>query len=68
MATLSVDLVNLDKRFVVLSTGRILPITNFRDEDGDDCDVEDAAFVFAGTAQSGCLIIHMATFEGETVH
>lgn len=65
---ITVDLVNMDKRFVVLSTGAILPIVNFRDDEGDDCGPEDAAFVFARVDSCRCLVIEMEVFEGETIH
>lgn len=43
-----VDMLDLLGGFVLMSDGQTVPITNFFDEDGDECDPLDAVSVVAG--------------------
>lgn len=59
MSTLGIELIDLDTRRVVLTDGTILPITDFFDEDGDDCEPEEAVTCVAGTDEFGWLDIEI---------
>tara|TARA_R100000808_G_C2084931_1_gene107438 strand:+ start:267 stop:461 length:195 start_codon:yes stop_codon:yes gene_type:complete len=54
-----IEFINLDARFVLMDDGAQLPITNFFDDDGDDCDAEDAVVFVAGTEAYGWLTVEM---------
>lgn len=55
----TVDLVDLDSRTVLLGDGTILPITDFLDGEGDDCEPREAVFCIAGTDGYGWLDIEI---------
>lgn len=62
-----IDRVSIDGRFVVMSDGAILPITNFFDDDGDECEPGEATTVIAGTDEYGWLTIELFD-EAGTIH
>jgi len=53
---------------VLLSDGTVLPITNYFDEWGEDCEPEDAVTCVAGTDAFGWLSIDLTEFDWPTVH
>lgn len=63
-----VENISLDERTVTLSDGTVLPITDMLDEDGDDCDAEDAVSIVAGIQGVGFLSIDLDFIEPVTLH
>lgn len=63
-ADLDVDRISLDGRFVVMSDGAILPISNFYDDDGDECEPVDAVVCVAGTDAAGWYTIEIFETTG----
>jgi hypothetical protein len=45
--------VTRDRRYLVLGNGTYLPVTNWVDADGEDCDPEDAVVGVAGSDDHG---------------
>lgn len=61
-----VEVVSLDKRTVTLRDGTVLPITDFFDVFGEECEPIDAVACVAGTDDFGWLDVEI--FPPETVH
>jgi len=61
-----VEVVSLYERTVTLRDGTVLPITEFLDVFGEDCEPIDAVVCIAGTDEFGWLDIEI--FPPETVH
>lgn len=51
--------INCGLRQVLLDDGTMIPITNFFDEFGDDCEPDDALVVVAGNDGFGYLTIEL---------
>ena len=49
-----VAMVNVAARIAVMEDGQELPVTNAFDEDGDECDPEDAVACVAGRIVTEC--------------
>jgi len=61
--------INCVSRQVLLEDGTMIPITNFFDEDGDDCDPDDAIVIVAGREGFGYLTIELFDdFEEVLLH
>lgn len=52
-----IDYVSVEGGYVLLADDTVLPITNFFDEDGDDCGCEDAVTIVAGSDAYGWLTV-----------
>lgn len=50
---LAAAFVDLKLRYVLLNDGERLPITNLIDDDGEECEPDDAVFVVAGEDGKG---------------
>lgn len=50
---MSVEAINRKLGVVLMSGGSIVPVSDWLDEDGDDCSPEDAVFAVAGPASDG---------------
>lgn len=61
-----VELINLDTLQVFMTDGRVLPITNMFDCNGDDCDADEAVCIVAGIQGYGFLTIDLE--PGPTFH
>ena len=61
-----VEVISLNERTVTLRDGTVLPITDFLDIYGDDCEPADAVVCIAGTDEYGWLDVEI--FPPETVH
>ena len=60
-----VAMINVALRIAVMEDGQELPITNAFDEDGDDCNPEDAVACVAGPDRDGMWVsIDLKQFEG----
>ena len=62
--TLTPIAINLDDQVLLCQEGVILPITNWIDEDGEDCEQEEATCFVAGTEEHGyvtCLLHEYTT-------
>ncbi|MDW9880494.1 hypothetical protein GOA90_25235 [Sinorhizobium meliloti] len=57
-----IERISIEGRFVVLSDGEVLPITDFFDDEGDDCEPADAVECVAGRDGYGWMTI---AIEGE---
>lgn len=62
-----VERICIDSRFVVLTDGEVLPITNFYDDDGDECEPADATSCIAGRDGYGWVTIEIID-TSETIH
>ena len=61
--------INCQSRLVLLEDGTTIPITNFFDEDGDDCDPDEAIVIVAGREGFGYLTIELFDdFEEVLLH
>lgn len=58
--SVDVELVDLVEGYVLAEGSQILPITNYYDDCGDECDPEDAVAVVAGNDDYGWLSIELA--------
>lgn len=59
-----VEIISRIGRFAITSDGQRLPITNWIDSSGDECESEDAAFAVAGPTETGqWLSIDLRSFE-----
>jgi len=63
----ALEVVMLDAGLVMVEGGMTLPITNWFDGDGEECQPTDAVVIVAGNAQYGWITIEI-THEPETVH
>lgn len=62
------EMINLSCGFVLMSDGESLPITNFLNEDGEECDGDDdAVAVVAGRDDYGYVAIRLDFYE-VTIH
>lgn len=60
-----VAMINVALGVAVMEDGQELPVTNAFDEDGDDCDPEDAVACVAGPDRDGMWVsIDLKQFEG----
>lgn len=57
--------VNCRSELVVLEDGTTLPITNFFDEFGEDCDPDDATVIVAGREGFGYMVVELDFFDEE---
>lgn len=55
----TVAMINVSQGWVVLGDGTTLPITDYFDGTGDDCDPEEATVIVAGTDAFGWLTIEI---------
>lgn len=61
--------VNREDETCCCTNGELIPITNWFDEEGDDCDPEDAITCVAGPMANGkWLGINFACLEAEKPH
>jgi hypothetical protein len=60
--------VNLSDDYVVTSSGVRLPIVNWFDSDGEDCEKSCAVVVVAGDDVHGFLVIDLRELEKVTVN
>lgn len=68
MSIPEVSCVNIGTRTAVMEDGQCLPITDVFDEDGDDCDLEDAVACVAGPDKNGMWVtIGFREWESVTV-
>lgn len=67
MAEIVVEFINLTRGFVGLAGGRTIPITEYFDDSGDECEPDDAVCVVAGSDDFGWLSIEIVG-EQVTVH
>lgn len=65
---IAIELLDFDGRVCFLEGGKTVPITNFFDEDGDECEPDDAVACIAGSNEFGWLTINLGEFEQPTVH
>lgn len=65
---MEIELIDLEAEVAILSDGSTIPLTNFFDEDGDDCDPEDAVCCVAGNNDFGWLTISLADLDEPTFH
>lgn len=61
--------IDFDSGVVIMSDDSVLPITNWFDEDGDECEADDAVSLVCGTG-GVWVTISLAEFAGEpeTMH
>lgn len=64
----SIAAIDLDYDKVILDDGTELPVTNWFDDDGDECDPDDAITCIAGTDEDGWLTIDLRQFGEATYH
>lgn len=57
--TAEVELISLDGEYVLLDDGECLPVTNWINEDFEECKAEDAVLCFAGRDGYGWLSIEI---------
>lgn len=57
-----------DENVVVMSDGTEIPITNYFDEWGEECEPDDAVTCVAGSDSYGWITIDLTEFEQITVH
>ena len=63
-----VDLIDLDSRYVLMTDGKVLPITNFLDSDGDEIDdPREAATCVAGEDGYGWVTIEIFSLDESPV-
>lgn len=62
-----IELVSLDNAFAIVD-GQVIPVTNWFDAEGEDCDPQDAVMCVAGTADFGWVSIELAFADEVTVH
>lgn len=65
---MQIDTIDLDNRVVTLRDGRAFPITDMFDEDGEDCEAEDAVVIVTGEDGFGWMTIEITGFEPMAVH
>lgn len=64
-----IECINISDAFIHMSDGTTLPITEFIDENGDDCDPDDAVVVIAGNDNFGWISVEILEgYEPVTVH
>lgn len=63
----NVETVMLEAGYVVLEGGLVLPILDYLDDDGEDCEPDDAVTCVAGNAEYGWITV-MVFAEPVTVH
>jgi hypothetical protein len=61
-----VDVVMIDERQVLMCSGTLLPVTNWFDDDGDECEPDDAVTCVAGDDERGWYSIEI--LPADTVH
>jgi len=60
-----VTMIHRARAIAITEDGQELPVTNALDDDGDDCDLEDAVSCVAGPDRDGMwLTIDLRQFEG----
>lgn len=64
----NVRTINLDTLEVLLDDGTVLPITDMFDDDGEECDADEAVSIVAGIQGVGFLAIDMDDLMPITVH
>lgn len=64
--TEAIEYVDLDAGMVRLADGTELPITDWFDCDGDDCEPENAVTIVAGSEAFGWIDVELS--RAETVH
>jgi hypothetical protein len=60
---MKVCFINRERSFVVMGDDTVIPITNFIDFDGEDCDPDDAYALVAGDEDFGWLTIEAPDFD-----
>lgn len=69
MSVMEVAMVNITLGIAVMEDGQELPITNAFDDDGDECDPEDAVACVAGPDNDGCWVsIDLRALEKAALH
>jgi hypothetical protein len=68
LETAEVDLINMDDRVVHMTDGTMLPIVEFYDDDGAECDPDDAIGCSAGTEEYGFVDITIVATEPVYLH
>ena len=68
LSEISIEWVNYTDESVGLSTGVVVPITDWYDADGDVCDPQEATVCVAGADAVGWFAIDLGGFEEPTVH
>lgn len=68
MAEVRISAVLTHSRLVVLDDDRVLPITNFFDEEGDDCELEDARIAVAGEDEFGWITFDLRDHPKSSTH
>ncbi len=64
MSEIDVDIISRIGQFAITNDGQRLPITNWIDAAGEDCDSDEAAFAVAGPTETGqWLSIDLRKFE-----
>lgn len=64
----AIELISMDGCYVLLEGGTILPVTNWFDDNGDECEPDDAVSCVAGRDGYGWLSIDLGEFTGNEVH
>ena len=62
--------IDLDNEWVTLLDGTVLPISDYFDEYGEDCEPEEAVVIVAGTDELGWVSVPIdeIDWEGVTYH
>ena len=65
---MKIEVLDLDDRVAVMSDGSTLPLTDFFDDDGDDCEPWDAVVCVAGSDSFGWLTISLLEVDEPVFH
>lgn len=68
MTEVRISAVLTHSRLVILDDDHVLPITNFFDEDGDECDIEDACIAVAGKDGFGWITFDLCGHPKPSTH
>lgn len=68
MTEVRISAVLTHSRLVILDGDRVLPITNFFDEEGDECDLEDACMAVAGEDGFGWITFDLCEHLNPSTH
>lgn len=66
--TVIVEAVHVTKRLVLYGEGVVVPIEEFLDFEGDECDLECAEFAVAGTDEHGWVCLRLDDYVAGKVH
>jgi len=66
----SLDVVSLNRgqKLAILSNDACVPITNYFDEEGDECDEEDACTCVCGDDSNGWFAVDLSVFTYRRPH